>query len=484
MSSISSQPEPALDFPLPPHLMPCRSTALLVSCSFSQDFPQGPLRLAEVSGGSAEEFLALGPFLRVSQGSQEARAYLTIVLATAAGPAPLTLHFAGETSSGSTARVSLPPIPTTPFPDLTGRLPQRHPNDEICICMATYDPDLELFRRQLESIARQSYDRWFCIISDDSSPPRVLEAMRTVIAGDNRFALLTSDQRRGFYRNFERALFCVPPTHSYVALADQDDVWHPDKLAVLASTLESTDAVLCYSDQRITSRSGTVLSGTLWRGRRNEYRRFRSIVCANTITGASTLFKRELLDILLPFPETPGFQFHDHWLAVCAVSSGQVAYVDRPLYDYVQHEGAVLGHLREQRGTTWAHLLRRVGDRGHEHRLAHLYFAYLPAILRVLTVRSRLGDALEMSVFKDIEELLALHRSPTTRLRYRLLGLASRLFKSAPLGTEGSLALGAGALASLASGRTRGNLRADVPSLSAFEQPHLRRWRAGLTGNR
>ena len=50
------------------------------------------------------------------------------------------------------------------------------------------------------------------------------------MAGDERFVLSRSPRRLGFYRNFERALALVPRDADYVALADQDDAWHPDKL--------------------------------------------------------------------------------------------------------------------------------------------------------------------------------------------------------------------------------------------------------------
>ncbi len=60
--------------------------------------------------------------------------------------------------------------------------------------------------------------------------------------------------------------------------------------------------------------------------------------------------------------------YHDHWLALVALASGEVAYVDRPLYDYVQHGGAVQGAVtggqcqcRPQRvGRLARRLLRRV----------------------------------------------------------------------------------------------------------------------------
>ena len=71
-----------------------------------------------------------------------------------------------------------------------------------------------------------------------------------------------------------------------------------------------------------------------------------SLLVANTVTGAASLFRRELLDLALPFPPRHGTPYHDHWLAAVALASGRIAYVDRPLYDYVQHRDAALGHAR------------------------------------------------------------------------------------------------------------------------------------------
>ena len=55
------------------------------------------------------------------------------------------------------------------------------------------------------------------------------------------------------------------------------------------------------------------------------------------------LMRREVADLAVPFPDTPGMDFHDHWIALTALALGDIAYVDRPLYDYVQHDAAVFG---------------------------------------------------------------------------------------------------------------------------------------------
>ena len=103
----------------------------------------------------------------------------------------------------------------------------------VAICMAAYEPPMELFRRQLDSIRAQTERDWLCVISDDCSAPERFAAMREAVAGDPRFVLARSDRRLGFYRNFERALALAPRGARFVAMSDQDDFWHADKLATL-----------------------------------------------------------------------------------------------------------------------------------------------------------------------------------------------------------------------------------------------------------
>jgi glycosyltransferase involved in cell wall biosynthesis len=208
--------------------------------------------------------------------------------------------------------------------------------------MATFEPELELLERQLASLREQTHDNWVCVISDDASSPERFSELERAIGDDPRFTVSRGEERLGVYRNFERALGIVPHEAELVAFADQDDRWHPDKLATLAQAIEG--AQLAYSDARVVRPDGTVISETLWRKRRNNFTNLASMLLANTVTGAASLFRRELLNLVLPFPEAPGTPYHDHWTALVALTSGRLAYVGRPLLDYVQHPGAVLGH--------------------------------------------------------------------------------------------------------------------------------------------
>ena len=220
----------------------------------------------------------------------------------------------------------------------------------VAICLATYNPPLALFRRQIESIIGQTHERWLCVVSDDGSSPESLTAIQEILAQERRFILSAAPQRKrnGVYRNFEHALSQVPATAEFVMLCDQDDCWHPDKIETLLAAFDE-NTILAYSDMRIVDAGGHVISETFWVERQNNYTDLTSLVLANCVTGAAAMFRRELIELLLPFPSPVGDLYHDHWLGCLALTVGQIRYVDRPLYDYTQHGGNVLGHNAQQR---------------------------------------------------------------------------------------------------------------------------------------
>lgn len=236
----------------------------------------------------------------------------------------------------------------------------------VAICMATHEPPVELFRRQIESIREQTHDDWVCLISDDASSPEALRSIREVLGDDERFAISTSDRRLGFYGNFERALSMAPPDADFVALSDQDDRWRPDKLAKLLDG--RGNARLVYSDMRIVEPGGEVASDTYWSFRRNNFTDFASLLVANTVTGAASLFERSLLADVLPFPPRQGNSYHDHWIAEVALALGELSYVDEPLHDYVQHGASAIGHLAANNAKPEAGRLERVRARARQAR--------------------------------------------------------------------------------------------------------------------
>ena len=242
----------------------------------------------------------------------------------------------------------------------------------VAVCMATHRPPLDLFAAQVASIKAQTHRNWICIVSDDASPGHVLERM-TRLLDDPRFVLLPKGERLGFYGNFERALRAVPADADAVALSDQDDRWHPDKVETLLAALDD-GGELAFADARVVGPGGEPVSDTFWVTRRNNFTSLPSLMAANTVMGAASLFRASLLDRILPFPERLGSAYHDHWIGLNALVAGAIRYVDRPLHDYVQHAENVIGHKRDADAPGLAaardvlSALRRPGALGHLFR--------------------------------------------------------------------------------------------------------------------
>jgi glycosyltransferase involved in cell wall biosynthesis len=367
----------------------------------------------------------------------------------------------------ATIPLTAPPTP----PQVAASRPQDGPL--VAICMATFDPPLDLLERQLASIRAQSHRNWVCVISDDCSAPDRFAALEAAVAGDPRFVVSRSPIRLGFYRNFERALALGPRDADFVAMADQDDAWHPEKLATLLA--EIGDARLVYSDARIVDRNGKLIADTYWQRRRNNHTDLLSVLVANSVTGAASLLRRDLLDDALPFPPAQFAHFHDHWIGLTALALGDVAFVDRPLYDYVQHRDASLGHAGANRFTSARDRLARVRNDPRERvRMWRMhYFVDVARLMQFATVlRLRCGDRMAPAKLRALDRFLSADRSAAALARLWARG-AREVVARRPetLGAEWTLSYAftwRRALAATARDRPQRTLRLDAAPPARF----------------
>ncbi|WP_285242355.1 glycosyltransferase [Pseudarthrobacter sp. fls2-241-R2A-127] len=213
------------------------------------------------------------------------------------------------------------------------------------IALAAYKPDWDLFRAQLLSIQAQTHTNFECLISADGGHAEVQEFVARELNGDQRFKVLGFPDRLGFYGNFERVLQHVPDNAEWVALSDQDDSWYPAKIETLLPHLD--DVSLVAGQARVVRRPGNEIVAE------STYRKdvsLGSLIAQNQVTGSLCLFRRDLLDLALPFPRFAAItQVHDHWLAVCAKATGGALIVDDIVQDYVQHAANVLGEVEVRR---------------------------------------------------------------------------------------------------------------------------------------
>ncbi|HEY2317551.1 MAG TPA: glycosyltransferase [Solirubrobacteraceae bacterium] len=334
----------------------------------------------------------------------------------APGPAgPRTLELRAVLDGGATATHRLATLDTAAAP---GRVPVPEGSlaadgePLVAVAMATYQPPLELFRRQIESIRAQTHRNWLCVISDDGSSPGRLAEMRSLLGDDPRFVLSVSPRRQGFYLNFERALDMVPRQAEFVALADQDDTWFESKLAELLARIG--DAQLVYSDARVVDDAGRLLSETYWVTRVHNHDSLSALLLTNSVTGAASLVRRSVLDYALPFPPAQFAHFHDHWIALVALALGRIEFVERPLYDYVQHGGAALGHMAANRMPGLRSRARRLTRHPRDRVVLwrHHYFVDVCRLTVWATiVRMRCRCEMTREKHRALERFLAADRS-------------------------------------------------------------------------
>jgi hypothetical protein len=135
-----------------------------------------------------------------------------------------------------------------------------------------------------------------------------------------------------------------------IALSDQDDIWHPEKLARMAAAFdERSGLLLLHSDARLVDAQGVPIGGTLLQSLvmtpriRSEVHRGRAadaLLRRNFVTGATVTIRRSLLERALPIPA--GW-LHDEWLGMAAAALGGLDVLEEALIDYRQHGGNEIG---------------------------------------------------------------------------------------------------------------------------------------------
>jgi glycosyltransferase involved in cell wall biosynthesis len=204
------------------------------------------------------------------------------------------------------------------------------------------------------------------VVRDDASTdatPALLESLRQrAEAHAIRVQLSINPGNLGYVANFEAALRAA--TGDVVCLCDQDDVWHPDKLATQVALFERRpELLLTCSDARRVDAAGADLGRSLFevlRITRAELRAihrgdgFDVLLRRSLATGATIAMRCELLTAALPFPD--GW-VHDEWLAVVAAALGGFDCIEAPLIDYRQHAGNEIGMPARGLAARWRDLV-------------------------------------------------------------------------------------------------------------------------------
>lgn len=224
--------------------------------------------------------------------------------------------------------------------------------EKIGIVLATYNPNLEYFEKQIQSIKQQSWKNWVCHIVDDCSHSEYQVGIKNIIDNNPRFICHFHSHNLNHYYNFERGLkYCAQDKSiTAISLADQDDIWHDDKLKILLKKLRSQKAVLIHSDLELINSYDQTIHPSAWdfEGRKPHKLSHDLLLLRNVVTGCSVLFCTSLLTDVLPFPPQNKISwYHDWWIALVASHRGKIVHIHKPLVWYRIHNANNVGVLKD-----------------------------------------------------------------------------------------------------------------------------------------
>ena len=218
----------------------------------------------------------------------------------------------------------------------------------ISIAMCTFNGG-DFLPMQLESITRQNRPPDELIVCDDGSSDGSLDALHQFA----RLAafpvrIIKNKRNLGSTKNFDQAISLC--TNDIVVLADQDDVWYPEKLALLHASFTSPSApIAVFSDADLIDETGRTLGLSLWEsfsfGSREQNRfadgeALHILVKHPVVTGASMAFRREYLPLISPIPPN---HVHDNWISFLLAACGPFMPLPKALMQYRRHRSQQIG---------------------------------------------------------------------------------------------------------------------------------------------
>jgi len=225
--------------------------------------------------------------------------------------------------------------------------------------MCTYN-GARFVGEQLASIAAQTRPPDELVVCDDRSTDATIECIREFArTAPFPVRVFENDKNIGSTKNFERAVELCEG--DFIAVADQDDVWLPEKLRRLEEALANESTALAFTDGEVVDESLRPLGQRVWQTIRfgeeeqrlfREGRAFAVLLDHNVVTGAAMALKAEFKKLILPFPNDLTHDgipvIHDWWTALIIAAVGDVSFVSEPLFKYRQHAGQQMGVMSER----------------------------------------------------------------------------------------------------------------------------------------
>ena len=214
----------------------------------------------------------------------------------------------------------------------------------ISIVVPTYQTPIPFLKDMIDSVRKQSYEKWELCIADgslngdenDTKVIRVREELNRYSMEDKRIKVVYLEENQGIAENTNQALTLA--TGEYIGLFDHDDMLTPDALYEIVKAINDYDYDVLYTDEDKISEDSHDYKKPVFKPDYSP-----ELLCANNYITHFFVAKKSIVDRLGGFrKEYDGSQDYD-FIFRCVELAKKVGHVSKVLYHWRMHGGSVAG---------------------------------------------------------------------------------------------------------------------------------------------
>lgn len=223
----------------------------------------------------------------------------------------------------------------------------------ISVAMTSYNGEKYIIK-QLQSIRCQSMPIDEVIICDDGSVDSTVEIVESYIRQNHlsSWRLIQNEENLKYSKNFFKAVSLCKG--DYIFLADQDDIWVPDKVRLMTEILEKDPYIMAVSSNYVVVDQNDSKKYQVNLTAKNRFVCVDEMVGSSNIKGCTMCIRKELDDYIPHYDIEVGKQLgHDWYYNFLACLIGKNEMLSDALLCYRIH-GDNISLKREKRKTALA----------------------------------------------------------------------------------------------------------------------------------
>tara|TARA_A100001234_G_scaffold196993_1_gene186819 strand:- start:480 stop:1448 length:969 start_codon:yes stop_codon:yes gene_type:complete len=248
---------------------------------------------------------------------------------------------------------------------------------KVSVAMTTYNGQ-KFLDIQLKSILCQTIKPDELIICDDHSTDNTLEILRDFKEQvDFDVKIFENKKNIGFVKNFEKAISLC--TKDIIFISDQDDYWFPNKIEFMKNLLISKkNCFVAINNAELTDINLNPTNIL----KLNQVKDF-SGDDIGYIPGCCTVFKKEILEIILPISKSMAY---DSWIHFIGMNTNSRIVSKKILQFYRRHDDNASNHPVSR--------LVKVNKKERYFKALKRFFSFNPSSERHIYNKTNLNESL------------------------------------------------------------------------------------------